>query len=1098
MDKKTFVVASFQGGMFETVKQDMPNESQNGVTQSVAWLENYVHTSLQGALIKRNGWRFVLTYNPSFGTEFIDRPHPPGIKTNVTYDQDNTDQLGFATGTFCDFWTTYDSVNEQNQVLGLTFTKSSRTLYSETVPIVFMRFYSEITEDWIEALQNGTMIVACLAEKGHASPQWRSPFVNGYGITEHPYPGWLPRGLLTDYTHYGGTIILTTALNIDDVVPFDTENYRTTVDIPTTTPDVSTNMYPCYVWGWWSIESKRDRGYRDYWNIVELAAHGGAIPLEDLIPMYNADNLYGTHKVRYPSTWLLRNDCVRIVEVDSPSEILSTTMTHDVEVCIGEMCVRPIDTNFNSWYTADNADKDPLANPLDYPYVSTIFGSYFNKDLAYSESLEVLTGIDYIRNDKQWSYVEVAEPGVKSARSFEERTLSATYANKEWYLQAIGSPMSVLWYEWNGTRFSHIMFAPNEDRHPNWNHRGYMILGTRLPNYLENGNPRPWMKGEKIPLVVTAVVNGTEVKLLDYVYEVKTEHYDPNPNLFNIAANHTLRWYSIGGPLIEQGGFPEDSALWHYEAWNDFLESEPWRPSSLSRMFYGAYDAGILIDGKQAFCLPVIAAPVKRSVAVAPYETYDKGLPDYIGYCWEPFNPSQQPPYTQDLTDPLYDSSYYINHGVTGNSIGFRPKLTQPNYLYLNLRIKNDSVAKLVSLNVEKINVYIAKASQTKSRFKSIGLFSISKNVPATYYGLPEKEYWDDNPQDYGLLRSFVFDGRTNGFADVDNFDEWKEFYRGDPVDINSWGSMPDRIISWPMNADGDPYNSSVFPFLGVFPMTPDFFIWDYATGAPTLSLNSDGTYWHGRSARCVEQIKGRVFLGGTIDEQGEEEEGMVRYSAVQGANISLDVFNKSDFLKFGALPIVAMKEYREQLWVFNRHEVYRLQMPSVTQPVTWEVLEKTSGQGSYNPKTVVSTPYGVVWCNDNGVWISDGRIPENLAQAIVPAYQWLAIMRPHPLMRINKIKPVPIEDGYNRYLSMVYDPVKDTLVISTPFVDLIEGEDLPTRTPDSDVFLQDHEFKGEFALIFDFASKTWRAESAEFPMFGNAVSRETILWEIS
>jgi len=605
------------------------------------------------------------------------------------------------------------------------------------------------------------------------------------------------------------------------------------------------------------------------------------------------------------------------------------------------------------------------------------------------------------------------------------------------------------------------------------------------------------MEGEKIPLVVTAVVNGTEIKLLDYVYEVRTEHFDPNPNLFNVAANHTLRWYMLNGNFQTQLGFPTGSALWYYEAHNDFLESDAWRPSSLSRMFYGCYDAGILIDGKQAFCLPVIAAPVKRDVAVAANELYDKGLPDYVGYCWEPFNPSQQPPYTQDLTIPLYDETYYINHANTNNGIGYRPKLTQANYLYINIRIKNDSVDKLVAWGVERINVYIAKASETKSRFKSIGLFSISKNVPATYYGLPEKEYWDDNPQNYGLLRSFVFDGRTDGFADVENFDEWRTFYRGDPVDINSWGSLPDRVISWPMNADGDPYNSSVFPFFGNFPMTPDYFIWDYATGAPTLSLNSDGTYWHGRSARCVEQIKGRVFLGGTIDEQGEEEEGTVRYSAVQGANISLDVFNKADWLKFGALPITALKEYREQLWVFNRHEVYRLQMPSVTQPESWELLEKTSGQGSYNPKTVVSTPYGVVWCNDNGVWISDGRIPENIAQAIVPSYQWLAIMRPHPLMRINKIKPVPIEDGYNRYLTLSYDPVKDSLIITTPFLDLVEGEDAPTTTPDSDVFSQDHEFKGELSLIFDFASKTWRAESIEFPEFGDAISRENALWEV-
>lgn len=1160
MSRRTgYVQVNFSQGILDGVDIDN-TESQSLI--SVSWLENFDHTKIEGALVKRDGWR-LLYDDPTSDYDFIDSPHEPGIKLNATYVQPFSTLVTLETGDFCSYWQTYRT-NEENQILALGHTRHPVVDSSNAAPLVFTRYYrtaSEINE--IEVNTNGTLIVAYTKEKGQTSRTWQNALVNSYSGAKHPYPGWMPRGILTDWTRFGGTVIFGTQLN-NQFLPTDTAKYRTGTELPTTSPGVSENMYPVYVYQYHDTSFKRDKGNENFWNVIAWPNTAAIPPFDDLVGLYDLDNKYSTFKVRYPSTWLTRNDVFDVVEVGNPDDIFSGQVK-DIELCIGEHQIGTWSSDPGDWATKKGTGSrfEGYYKPIDYPYDDH---PYFERDYAFVESLETLNNITVTLIEQQSTFKTLLEGmnGSPPIRVWRQVETQAKYANRTWYVEWISAnlPAAPRNYTINNNTVNHIMFAPTDDRHPNWNKEAYMVLGTRLPDYLENGKPRYWMKGEKIPLVITAVVNGIELFIMDYTYEVKTEPYMPNPQIWNLFSQQDMWKTNIGTGETIWESTVDDSPIVYYNARKLADDDNYWRHESISRLFYGNLDAQITADGDMVMVPPVQYVTGNTSIKidaefytyaemvtfaatnwVAPadegkyvhvikddafyktswngaawgfvkvnpgdipgadtwfgalgYQTYKSGIPEYIPHCWEPFNPSQQPPYTQSLDKPTFDFGYSYNHGDTDSGIGHRPYLTRGNVVFIQLRLKNEIIDTLYEMGLSEIKVYCSKPDMENSLLRSQGIFAFNKDIPAGFYGLPVSEYWDNNPNDYGLVRTFRFDGKPKGFADLDDYEKWKE-YDGSPTVSAGWITDGFNTYSWPTNKDGS-FNTpaSVLPatvpgYYWSYPLLPDSYLWDYPITAPTLTLNSDGNYWQGRSARCVEQIKGRVFIGGCIDDKGHEEPGIVRYTAVQGGVLSLDVFNEADFVQFGAAPITALQEYREQLWVFTREDMYRLQMPSITDILSWELLEKISGQGAFGPKAVKKTPYGVVWINETGLWISDGRIPERLSRVVDPHYQWIATLRPDPLVRSVRLPAVPVERGFNPYLSLDYKSEEDELVISTPTLSPLTP---PTDSLDSTPLTSDHNLTGELRLIFDFKSKTWRAETTTFPEFGQPVTRETYLF---
>ena len=257
---------------------------------------------------------------------------------------------------------------------------------------------------------------------------------------------------------------------------------------------------------------------------------------------------------------------------------------------------------------------------------------------------------------------------------------------------------------------------------------------------------------------------------------------------------------------------------------------------------------------------------------------------------------------------------------------------------------------------------------------------------------------------------------------------------------------------------------------------SPDFCVWDYPTSQP-LILDSSGRYWEGMGARCICVIKGRVFIGGVINKTGEEEQAIIRYSDVQGGVISQDIFSLENKLIVGHNPHSALAEYREQLWAFSQEDVYRLQMPSITDPTTWEFLDVIQ-QGTFSPKTVVTTPYGVVFANSGGVWISDGGMPENLALPILGSYQSMANGKYYNYMFDTEGFEYPVEE-WNKFMEVIYDKFKDEVVVMSTAAG--RGKEIGNE--------EDAQYINKF--IFNFPFKNWRVEKHDLPLLEDSQEPE-------
>jgi hypothetical protein len=220
-------------------------------------------------------------------------------------------------------------------------------------------------------------------------------------------------------------------------------------------------------------------------------------------------------------------------------------------------------------------------------------------------------------------------------------------------------------------------------------------------------------------------------------------------------------------------------------------------------------------------------------------------------------------------------------------------------------------------------------------------------------------------------------------------------------------------VLEAPAEQQDDPY-TTVPPFDNIGDSdwtkaktwTPDFYLWDYPTDEP-LILNYSGRIWDGVGARCCAVVKGRTFIGGCYDEKGMiEEQAIVRYSIVQGGVISPDLFAEEDILRVGHEPITALVEFREQLWVFNRTKNYRIQMRDIVNISSWEFLEAVV-QGAHHPKHIAVTPYGVVYANEAGVWLSDGADPQNIAVPILGTYTYISSFKSITGSRLNHFAEV-------------------------------------------------------------------------------------------
>jgi hypothetical protein len=251
-----------------------------------------------------------------------------------------------------------------------------------------------------------------------------------------------------------------------------------------------------------------------------------------------------------------------------------------------------------------------------------------------------------------------------------------------------------------------------------------------------------------------------------------------------------------------------------------------------------------------------------------------------------------------------------------------------------------------------------------------------------------------------------------------------------------------------------------------------EFYIWDYMnrTAEPlATNLGNALVLWKGKGASVIASMKGVTFIAGCLDSIGKLEVGLIRKSLLQGAVQSSDTFAEVDYIKVGNETHTALIEFRGQLWAFSRTQTHRIQMRDMSDLDTVEVLEVLESNGTFSPKTVIACPYGVVWCNESGIWISNGGEPTLISKEIEPLY--LHIVKGKLWVGSNGDRiQFPLHGTYNYEMQIVYDPLEYTIVVSTSAVRRVhlvvsEGADKPL----------------DFRLIYSIAYKNWRIET--FPL---------------
>ncbi len=409
-----------------------------------------------------------------------------------------------------------------------------------------------------------------------------------------------------------------------------------------------------------------------------------------------------------------------------------------------------------------------------------------------------------------------------------------------------------------------------------------------------------------------------------------------------------------------------------------------------------------------------------------------------------------------------------LNPGNTfdeGSQDDFIAQRTASKRVHFNIKI--DAAMKDIPIGLTEVRLYISNKNvgdRGMWNYVYPNLPSLSETLADDGYSgwvtLPESLYLNPDSDresfSYSLAKSFVV------FGDPDLYKR-----RNVETDHSNWGVNNIKVNDWIMDGIGvkgkDNGGSGTYS---------EFYVWDYMdrTAEPlATNLQSALFLWKGKGAKVLASMKGVTFIGGCMDSLGVVEAGLIRKSLLQGAVQSTDTFTETDFIKVGNETHTALIEFRGQLWAFSRTQMHRIQMRDMSDLGTVEVLEVLEGNGTFSPKTVIATPFGVAWLNEAGVWLSNGGEPTLLSKEIEPLYLSMARgFKNWVASNGDELDWQVTGSLYNKWMQVVYDNGKYDIVISCK---AIRKPNLIAPTGEDDLYL-------DFRLIYNMVYKNWRVES--------------------
>lgn len=1125
-------IVTFGKGMAETVKQDINSETGNPMS-SVLWLENYNPNIESEAIVKRYGE--IKKYGG--GDEFALDAVSSILRAKID-DRMKWDIVIHATM----FISSNPKTNENHVLFVRRFPMFHNTDPSLDNPDHMPSdhpLYSDVDFKCCEATSVYGRVIEW-AYNGNASdwdlPKFREIFLEAI---QPDYKGWYTLGTMMDCTRHGESLIFVTKL-----IGFPEKEYAMLQDPPIFSDynkkpnlyydyinNVAYNytnyLYPAYVWTRWDLTKKREDGSDRFFNGITISdldkkhAHKWSrwkvltpeqsivtgkcgICYVDYDSVAGANYIYKTDgtKGTFPISLVFWNQPIKSTEVSSDA---NTPILNNVKVepyfkdkkieqvsharAKDMICMRD-DVYFVSHETINNGRLDSLCMAK-YHYETPCGGvgaDHAAEDLIDNQEWkgivclgENTVGLEDetwnmrqkqgkpIRygNNRDTNYIDNAEwdrtGGTYHANHKDGTKISVgTYVPvyKEEYITKTGQKFKVYIGGWGKTNQNPGITGEYDDC--------WVPIPTIFPDYISSNIPRPWFKEDKIPIIITGVVNGVEVLLCQEIFSV------PYQDTF----------------------YPADSwCQWSVESWQG--NGPSWYTPH--NEFYSPIRFATL--GAQS----VIAGPA------AGYRK-DKGTSKYGEYL-APLLLNGNGKDFNNYID-IYDYGWGMYDASPFNM------LKSYNNLMFTIRLSPEAINMVYDMDITSIKVYVSRPDTEKDGY----LRSVTAGFikPTGSYCYPAVNGFDKeiDLQNYGLVKEFMISGKGRVVADYSqkihedfidsNTNGWYDTTEDIAFEGSARWAIPQEDTTKPLTAGKYPntrtgvvttnggvggfdpslclVNEEFSDHIDNF-WTPDFILWDYPTDSSPMSLEFSGKYWTGKGARLVAVIKGRVFILGTIDSEGVEEQGIVRYSMVQKGVISKTLFDKEAKIRIGHLPHSAVFEFREQLVVFSRQSNYRMLLPNILDESSWEILDAQTGNGTFSQKTVCVTPHGYVYGNEQGIWLSDGRMPQSLSDnydkglLLTGLWQKLATNKPYAYQNLIDPGEVYINDeGFNPYMEFHYEEVSNELIITTPtnrYHGTITDPWINQVLTDSNhVDHYEYNLDTEIRMIYNFDRNNWRIES--------------------
>ena len=595
-----------------------------------------------------------------------------------------------------------------------------------------------------------------------------------------------------------------------------------------------------------------------------------------------------------------------------------------------------------------------------------------------------------------------------------------------------------------------------------------------LPDYRAKNMPRQFLPGEQIPLVLTAVINGTEVEILRTTYIVQDGNPKQSEEFMNSVVNDRLN----NMPKTIRN-FKHFTLYQQPEMYSKGYFYEQYKPSELGVGNYTQYQfewASRDVKGLK---------PMEVEINNKQYYLGAKGQKALIDKTIDCFNN-----YTsKELLDD-YDAK------INEESCCFYNYLAQPEagYVYFTVRInadKRQDAYNMLPAGLTEFKLYVSQGNSSKGLFKYNDKGQVVAHADSGY-SLPIVQ--DKESDIYRLVKRFIVSS-TEGLDEIDYagftgssqgvvnnatncWGRMSELIDG-PFDRNIYDKEGNGLYALPLTyrksavystdevsnnglgsvASLDQYSSIEW--------TPDFCLWDYPEQSEMLSSNLVTEPWKGKGAGIITNINGISFIGQCQDKDYKDEKAIIRYTELRNNVLLMDVFPETNQLKIGNDYHTALFNYRDQLVVFTKNGFYRVIIQDVTNAATWQVSEYLYGQGVTHIKRVTDTPYGFVFMNDSGVWLSDGSKVDNIADPILNTYKLFASI-PHfdssvltSLHMVNDHKYLLESDNgdITAYAEIVYNNKTDELHC---------------------IFSPSQFGYREYRFIYAFRDKNWRVESSD------------------